>query len=199
MILDLLRQRFSCRRFSARPISEDVLRYILECGRLSASGGNEQPWKFGVISDPQIIRDIAAAASVNYNQKWIETAPLLIVLCTKVFDSADDDIKMNRFPSLKDKLKKIDHDVYAAINMEEHQTKIPGEHMVLAALEHGIYGTWISSMDCERVGEIISLQGYLVSNVIAFGYPAQSRKKTAKKALNDLVFKDRFDHHEPKI
>ncbi len=69
MLLDLLKKRYSCRSFLQKPIPEEVLRYMLECGRLSASGGNEQPWKFGVITDDVTIRQIAEAASVHYNPK----------------------------------------------------------------------------------------------------------------------------------
>ncbi len=68
MLLDLLEQRYSCRNFSDRPISPEIIAYILECGRLSASGGNEQPWKFGVITDKKLISELAEAASVNYSQ-----------------------------------------------------------------------------------------------------------------------------------
>ncbi len=195
MLLDLLTKRYSCRNFSQKPIPENVIKYMLECGRLSASGGNEQPWKFGVITDTTTIKKIAEAASVNFSQKWIEDAPLLIVLCTQLFDGIDENIGMNRFPSLKEKLKNMDYDLYAAINMEEHQTKIPGEHIVLAALEHGIYSTWISSVDCEKVGEIIGIQGYLVSNVIAFGYPKQSKEQTVKKPLNSITFTNHFSNN----
>lgn len=104
MLLNLLEKRVSCRQFSKQPIPTDVLQYMLECGRLSASGGNEQPWKFGVITDAHQIQEIAKAASINYDQKWIESAPLLIVLCTQVFDEISS-IGLNRFPSLKAKLE----------------------------------------------------------------------------------------------
>ena len=55
MLLDLLRKRYSCRNFSDKPISKDIIDYMLECGRLSASGGNDQPWMFGVITDTNVI------------------------------------------------------------------------------------------------------------------------------------------------
>ena len=99
---------------------------------------------------------------------------------------------MNRFPSMKEKILAMDNKMYSAINMEEHQTKIPGEHMVLAAQEHGIYSTWISSMDCEMVGKIIGAKGYLVTNVIAFGYPKQHEEVTPKKNLEDITFTNHF-------
>ena len=49
MILDLLKKRCSDRTFSDAAIPRSTIDYILECGRLSPSGGNEQPWKFGVM------------------------------------------------------------------------------------------------------------------------------------------------------
>lgn len=148
MLLDLLKQRYSCRAFAPTPIPKEVIEYMLECARLSPSGGNEQPWIFGIITDRERIAQIAKAASVNYKQKWIETAPLLVVLATQQL-KMDEAIALNRFPTLRSHIENLDQEVYQAINMEEHQCKIPGEHMVLAALEHGVYSTWISSMDCE--------------------------------------------------
>lgn len=194
MILELLEKRYSCRNFSSKAIPKEIISYMLECGRLSASGGNEQPWKFGVVTDAEIIRKISEAASVNYDQKWIAKAPLIIILCTQLFDMTNEELGMKRFPSMHDKLQKMNRDLYATIDMEEHQTKIPGEHMVLAALEHGIYSTWISSIDCEKVGKLIGAEGYLVTNVIVFGYPEKMREVTPKKDLVNILFTNHFNN-----
>lgn len=64
--------------------------------------------------------------------------------------------------------------------------------MVLAALEHGIYSTWISSIDCEKLGSLLGLKGYLATNAIAFGYPEKMRNVTPKKEMNSIVFVNRF-------
>ena len=194
MLLELLQSRYSCRDFSSQAIPKEIISYMLQCGRLSASGGNEQPWKFGVITDTEIIAKISEAASVNYDQSWITKAPLVVVLCAQLLDSIDEGIAMNRFPSLRDQICRMDKNLYAVVNMEEHQTKIPGEHMVLAALEHVVYSTWISSIDCEMVGKLIGAKGYLVTNVIAFGYPEQTKGATPKKELKDILFTNHFDN-----
>ena len=191
-LLELLKLRYSCRDFSAKPIPHEIICYMLECGRLSASGGNHQPWKFGIIIDPNLIEEITVAASINFCQKWIAKAPLLIVLCTELVESPSSEIWLKRFPSKLKEMQEIDKELFSAISMEEHQTKIPGEHMVLAALEHGIYSTWISSVDCERVGELIGIKDYLVTNVLAFGYPKESKEPTPKKALVDITFTNHF-------
>ena len=193
-VLELYKQRYSCRNFSNKSIPEDIIAYMLECGRLSASGGNAQPWKFGVVTDAKLIEAIAEAASVNWPQPWIATAPLLIVLCTELTSHPIADIGLKRFPSLLERMNKIDKDLLSALAMEEHQTKIPGEHMVLAALEHGIQSTWISSVDCEKVGELLGIKDYLVTNVIAFGYPEGSGQMAPKKDLSQITFNNRFNN-----
>ena len=193
MLIDLLRKRYSCRKFSEKIISREIIEYILESGRLSPSGGNEQPWKFGVITDKEIICKISEAASMKYSQKWISKAPLIIVLCTQIFDNINENL-YNRFPSMYDRIKIMDNNLYNIINMEEHQTKIPGEHMVLAALEYGIFSTWISHIDCEMVGELIGINGYYVTNVIAFGYPNEELKINPKKDLINITFTNHFSN-----
>ena len=80
MIIDLLRGRFGARNFKNTPVPDDVLHDILEAGRLSPSGGNDQPRIFGVITDRALVGRVP---DVAYGQKWIGTAPLLIVLCTR--------------------------------------------------------------------------------------------------------------------
>ena len=42
MLLDLLKNRVSIRNFTGEDISKEVIECILEAGRLSPSGGNEQ-------------------------------------------------------------------------------------------------------------------------------------------------------------
>ena len=59
MILELLRGRFSVRSFQKKPIAAGILQDMLEAGRLSPSGGNEQAWRFGLITNPSIIAQVA--------------------------------------------------------------------------------------------------------------------------------------------
>ena len=69
MIKDLLDNRCSVRSFLNRDISKDIIDSIIEAGRLSPSGGNEQPWKFGIVTDKVLICSISEIA---YNQSWME-------------------------------------------------------------------------------------------------------------------------------
>ncbi|HEV2711789.1 MAG TPA: nitroreductase family protein, partial [Gaiellaceae bacterium] len=42
--------RREVREYDGRPIPDEVVRRILDAGRLSGSGGNRQPWRFVVVS-----------------------------------------------------------------------------------------------------------------------------------------------------
>lgn len=188
MILDLLKSRRSVRKYSDKKITREQIDYILEAGRLSPSGGNEQPWKFGVITDKALIKEIAKTA---YNQKWIAGAQFLIVLCIRVISDREGgrNIQTSRFPDLKEEINNLDKKLYTRLNMEEHQTKIPGTHMVLAAQEQGIGSTWISYFKVDKVATLLGLpQNYLPSEIIAFGYPVQDTSRTSKKDREELVF-----------
>ncbi len=192
MITELLRTRFSVRQFQDQPIPDYVLQDILEAGRLSPSGGNEQPWTFGVITDRTLI---AQAAEIAYRQTWIAQAPLLIVLCTMGVDDSRGGrgIQLQRYPEHAEAIGKMDQELYWALNQEEHQTKIAGTHMALAALEHGVGSCWVSWFEVKRMAELLCLpQGVIPSEILVLGYPKQKRTPTQKKALDEVVFYNTF-------
>lgn len=180
------------RGFADKSIEENIISEILEAGRLSPSGGNEQPWKFGVILDK---RQIALISQAAYNQTWICSAPLLIVLCCTIVpdNRGAREIQKKRFPKWKKQIEEMDKELYSCLNTEEHQTKIPGTHMILQALEHGIYSTWISYFDVEKVSMILGLPKLCIpSEIIAFGYPVSNDSPREKKKIEDVVFYNRY-------
>ena len=48
---DAIRTALAVRHFKDTPIPEPIVRQIVEAGRLTASGGNRQPWYFIVVRD----------------------------------------------------------------------------------------------------------------------------------------------------
>jgi nitroreductase len=192
MIKELLRNRFSVRKFQDKPVPMDVIQDMLEAGRLSPSGGNEQPWAFGVITDRNLI---AAIAELACRQEWIARDPLLIVLCTVgVSDERGGrDIQKSRFPEYTQAIEKMDQGLYWALNQEEHQTKIAGTHMALAALEHGVGSCWVSLFDVKRLAKRLNLPAnYTPFEILVLGYPEEEHKSVRKKDLDEIVFYNTF-------
>lgn len=194
IIIELLKTRASTRKFLPAPIPQPILGDILEAGRLSPSGGNQQPWRFGVITNPGLIAQIAQIA---HRQDWIAHAPLIVVLCT-VFISDEQggrDIQIQRFPEHAGVIASLNQDLYRALNQEEHQTKIAGTHMVLASLEHGVGSCWVSRFEVQALADLLKLpKNILPSEIIVFGYPESQQKTAPKKSLDEMVF---FDTLQP--
>ncbi len=185
MILDLLKERYSARSFLDQAIPDEIVLDMLEGARHAPSGGNEQAWALGVVTDRHLILQIA---SLSYrNEKWMAGAPLIVALCTRLTGGvAAEDI---RFPELA----AARGEFFDCIAMEEHQVKIPGTQMALVALEHGIQCTWVSHYRVKEVAQVLRLPvRYLPSNLLVFGYPKGDNPtksgKPRKRDIHDIVF-----------
>jgi nitroreductase len=78
--LEAMSSRRSVRSFKPDPVSEDVLRRIVDAGRLAPTGHNDQPWEFIVVRDAEQRRRIAAITDFG---KFIAEAPACIVVLCK--------------------------------------------------------------------------------------------------------------------
>lgn len=83
MVMNAIINRKSVRKYSEKPISNEVLSKILEAGRLAPSWVNVQPWKFVVVKN-QETKDLLSQASGG--QKQVKTANTLIC-CVADLDS----------------------------------------------------------------------------------------------------------------
>ena len=78
---EAIEKRRSIRNFKEDSVSNDVIMELIESARLAPSGCNSQPWRFKIVKDLQTKSKLQEIA---YNQKWISSSVLLIVLCTKI-------------------------------------------------------------------------------------------------------------------
>ncbi len=75
--LQAIKTRRSVRKFQEKPIPREVLESIVDCGRLAASGRNDQPWEFVVATDSKVRNQIAEATDYG---KFIAQAPACIAV-----------------------------------------------------------------------------------------------------------------------
>jgi nitroreductase len=76
-VFEAIRTLLAVRRYRDEPVPEDVLRRVLEAGRLSPSAANKQPWHFVVVQDPNVLRQLSTVARSG---PYISEAPLAIVV-----------------------------------------------------------------------------------------------------------------------
>ena len=72
--LEAIRRRRSVREYSGEPIPREDLEKIVDAGRLAATGNNQQPWDFVVVTDREMVEGLKAAA------QWMEKAGTIIAV-----------------------------------------------------------------------------------------------------------------------
>lgn len=194
-LLEVISKRRSVRSFLDDPVPEEILREMLEAARLAPSGGNGQNWCFGIIKDEFKKKELAKAAGEQY---WIAEAPIVIACCAKLegdlSKASEDDFGlivnktrfgdafiefMNGYPDRK------------AVNTFWNNAVplIPGEHIFLTAVNHGLSACWVGYLDIQRAGEILELPEKIVCLfLIPIGYAKEQPAEVYRKTLNEIVF-----------
>lgn len=72
--LEAIRRRRSVRNYTGDPIPRQDLETIVDAGRLAASGHNNQPWDFIVVTDRAMIDRLKVAA------QWMDKAGAIIAV-----------------------------------------------------------------------------------------------------------------------
>ncbi len=165
--LELAKSRYSLRKYQPRPVEEEKLNYILECGRVAPSAANFQPWEIFVVRE----EEMRSLISTTYSRKWLKEAPVILVFC------GDHQAGWKR-PDGKDHT-----DIDVAIIVD---------HMTLAAAEQGLGTCWICHFDARKCSEILQLPEHLEPIVLLpLGYPGDTPEYHAdhlkRKALPEIV------------
>jgi nitroreductase len=78
----IIKSRRSVRQYQFKPVSQDIIRDILDCARMAPTARNVQPWLFGAVTKGDLRQQISQLAEYG---KFIKDAPV----CFAVFCSTD--------------------------------------------------------------------------------------------------------------
>lgn len=165
--LELCEKRYSVRKYSAEAVSDEDLRYVLECARMAQSAVNFQPWKFVVV------RSEAAKADIRrcYDREWFASAPLYIV--------ALRDVNANWVRS-SDGKPHGDIDVAIAV-----------EHICLAAAERGLGTCWVANYDTALLNQLFGDADHEAVAIVPIGHIAADCPYAPKKRKEmNLIVKE---------
>jgi nitroreductase len=76
-VFEAVRTILAVRSYKDQPVPDEILRRILEAGRLTASAGNKQPWHFIVVQERAILQQLGTLAPTG---SYIAEAALAIVV-----------------------------------------------------------------------------------------------------------------------
>jgi len=165
-LMDVVRQRRSVRKYRPDTVPQEKIDYLLEAAQLAPSWANGQCWTFIVVTDPQVKHELAEAGN-----EWIEHAPVIIAACADPKQSG----------------AKGDQSYYLL------DVGIAMEHLVLAASEQGLGTCWIGWFDEKKAKKALGVPDALrVVAATPLGYPDEEPDARPRKALSEIVRKDRW-------
>lgn len=191
---EMFKERRSIRQFLDRQVDQEKINEVLEAAILAPSAHNRQPWRFIVISKPDIKQRLVAMMSVEYqcdlisdgktaseakeivvrsNQK-ILSAPVVIIICldSDTIDQYGDE-KRDRAEYL------------TAVQ----STAMAGENLLLSAHTEGLGGVWMCAplFAQEAVRKAIELPDeWDPQGLILLGYPANTPDKRKRKSVDEV-------------
>ena len=155
MLIDLLRERRSIRRFKEQPVEPEKLDLILEAALRSPSSKGNNPWEFIVVTDREQLEKLSLAKA--HGASLLKNAPLAIVVCANPAKS----------------------DVWV------EDAAIAATLIHLEATDLGLGSCWVQARLREREDKISSQtyltnllglpEGLMVLAMVGIGYPMENK------------------------
>ncbi len=117
---ELCNKRRTVREFSEKPVSRELLETILRTAGTAPSGANKQPWRFVIVTEPELKKEIRIAAEkeeresyehrmpqqwlddlavlgTDWHKEFLEIAPALIVVFSIEYEKEEGNLKKNYY------------------------------------------------------------------------------------------------------
>jgi nitroreductase len=197
--LTAIEQRRSIKKYDTSfDMPEADIEKLLELALLSPTSFNIQNWRFVLIRDPELKKQVRAAA---WDQAQVEEAHLTIVLCgdVKAWSKQPERYWRNAPPANRDMLVPMIKNFYDGreqVQRDEvmRSCGIAAQTLMLAAKALGYDSNPMIGFDPQKVAELIHLpDDHAVAMLLVIGKaaaPAYARGGQLDK--NEVVFVDRF-------
>ncbi|RJS80176.1 nitroreductase family protein [Candidatus Bathyarchaeota archaeon] len=171
-VLEAIKNRRSIRAFKNEDISSETVEKLIDAARWAPSAGNIQPWEFIIVKNSEVKRRLAEAA---LNQKFVEKAPVVIVVC------ADENRSFKGY-GLRGKSLYCIQDTAAAI-----------QNIHLAACSLGLATCWVGAFKEEDVRKILDVpDGVRPVALVPVGYPAEKPSPPPRRPLSQIIHYEKF-------
>jgi nitroreductase len=170
-LMEAIKTRRSIRKFRETPVPENLLKEVLNAGRLAPSADNAQPWKIIVVRDVQMKQRVTQACN---GQKFLVQAPVVLVVCG---------IPEEAFQTVGGYMSS--HVIDASIALD---------HVTLAAHALGLGTCWVAWFKEEKVKDILGIpEDVRVVALTPLGYPDESPDRPSRKNLEELISYDKYE------
>ena len=168
-VYEAIVRRKSVRRFKSEEVSEEIISRLLEAARLAPSASNRQEWRFVVVRDTTMRKQMTEAAR---GQTFVGEAPVVLVCCAET----DEHVMA---------CGQLCYPIDVAIAID---------HITLCTVAEGLGSCWIGAFNEDQVKELLGIPSPIrVVGLLPIGYPEDaSAVKKKRLPLGDIVKYERW-------
>ena len=164
--LALAQERYSCRKFSDKPVESEKIEQVLAAAVCAPTAVNKQPWHAWVVTDAD------AVARINETTRFGFGAKVIIVV-----GAAADEAWVRKSDGR---------------NFADVDASIVATQIMLEVQDLGLGTTWVGHFDAPALAEALpELAGYDLIALFPIGYPDPAYQPapghTASKGKDELV------------
>ena len=177
-MLELIINRQSDRKYSDKPVEKEKLDRIIEAGRMAPSACNAQPWKFIVVTEPDLIKKVAEAASAKLlgMNSFVGQAPVQLIVVRE---------QPNFSSKVGGTIKKKDY--------SHMDIGIASENICLQAEAEGMGSCMIGWFDEKMLKKILGIPASKrVGLIITLGYSLSEKRVKRRKPAEVTVSFNRY-------
>ena len=198
-LLEAIRQRRTVRKFLSEPVAANDIKELVRRALHAPSVANALPWKFIVVTRPELISDLAVAVhrrvqalfgdaskenvlkTVDHFSTIFEGAPAVIFIAMKPYHAIADDLdagvghealnEMRRFPDIQS--------VGAAV-----------QNLLLSAVDLGLGACWLSGLMTARreLEAMLDVQPpWELVTAVAVGKPESKPSPRPSPSIDDFI------------
>ncbi len=173
-VLECIKTRRSIHKYLSVEVELEKLGDILHAAQMAPSSGNLQNWKFVVLMEAPLRKQVA---EICLEQHWMEQAPIHIVVVS-------DPERVRRFYGIRGERLYSIQNCAAAM-----------ENMLLAAHAVGLGANWVSAFDEDKRAALIGLPApWRVQGVITIGYADEQPEEPQRYNLEHMVYYNTFSN-----
>ena len=162
-VFDAIKSRRSVRKYKPDAVPLDVLEKLVEAGQWAPTGANRQPWKFIVVSDARVMRNVKRLSPMMWG-----AAPACIFVCL--------DLTRNSTPP------------EARIGLA---TGFPSQNVMLAAYAHGLGTCPIGGFNRDAIRKLLSIPEDMEPMLlITVGYPDETPEVKPRRPIEEIAYID---------
>lgn len=214
IVLKVIKERRSIRKYKPTPVPDELIIKCLEAARWAPTGEDAQPWRFIIVKDEAMKKELARIAGRGSGRRFT------IEFYTGKMEERFGEV-VKTWPEEKKKRvfgKLISGAVsaflaeapvnivvcaYKDVNDPREDCCAAIQNMMLMAKALGLGSCWVIApvfdvRDELKVKRLLNVpEEYKVISVIAIGYPDEDPKPRPRKSLDEIIFYERFGQKMP--